>query len=334
MSIPSASSRYPGGTGAAIGAGGSYSGTFIPQLWSSKLLVKFYDATVLSAVSNTLYEGEFANHGDTIKIRQRPNITIRNYSPDQELTVERPNATVIDFQIDYAHYFTVVLDDVYRVQADMDLLNMWTQDAAEAMKVHIDHLMLRNVFLGGAHPDNRGNTAGRISNNIKLGVTTNPVRIGSRENIYVAGTKMVTDLIMEMGQVLDEQNIPENDRWLIIPPSIATMIKVSELRDASLSGDGTSMLRNGRIGRLDRFTVYQSNLLPTGTADGLAANETAIFAGHPMAVTFASQINKVQRMESERTFGTVLRGLMVYGCKVLQSTALVQAIVKPGNLVS
>ena len=318
MAITPAASKYPGGSGAAIESGGTYSGTFIPEIWSGKLLEKFYDATVLAAISNTDYEGEIRNQGDTVKIRQRPDITIQDYSPDQEIALQRPNAPTVDLTIDYAKYFSVILDDVYEVQQDLDQMSMWAEDASESMKITIDSEVLSTVLLGGAHADNSGTTAGRISGDVNLGATTTPVTVNSTN---------VIDLIVNLGLVMDEQNIPENGRWILIPAWASAMIKKSELRDASLSGDGTSMLRNGRLGMIDRFTIYMSNLLPAGVAGGLAAGESAIFAGHNMGLTFASQLNKVQTLESERTFGKILRGLQVYGCDVIKPEALVQAIV-------
>jgi hypothetical protein len=133
-----------------------------------------------------------------------------------------------------------------------------------------------------------------------------------------------------MGQALDEQNIPETGRWVVLPTWAATLVKQSELRQAYLSGDGVSILRNGRLGMVDRFTLYTSNLLPTGTVGGLAAGETSIYAGHAHGLTFASQVSKVETLRSEQTFGTVLRGLQVYGYKVIDGTAIAQAIVTPG----
>ena len=333
MAIPSgALGGYPGGAGIAIGslqtptAPDQYAGTFIPEIWSGKLLEKFYDATVLAAISNTDYEGEVKNQGDTVHIRQRPDITITDYTPDTELIVQRPNAPIVDLTIDHAKYFNAIVDDVAEVQADMDMMSMWAEDASEQMKITIDSEILLNVFLGGAAAvTNIGATAGRISADIDLGVTAAPLVMVPRAP--TVGQTEVTDLIVSLGQVLDEQNIPENGRWLVIPAWMSAMIKKSELRDVSLSGDGTSMLRNGRLGMIDRFTLYMSNLLPSGVPASLAAGETAIFAGHNVAPTFASQLTKMETIRSERTFGTLLRGLQVYGSDIIKPEGLVEAIV-------
>jgi hypothetical protein len=172
---------------------------------------------------------------------------------------------------------------------------------------------------------NKGATAGRISADINLGVTTAPVALVPRS--AGAGEVEVVDLILRLGQVLDEQNIPETGRWVVLPTWMSTMIKQSELRQAYLSGDATSMLRNGRIGMVDRFTLYSSNLLPAGVSGGLAAGEYTVYAGHAHALTFASQVSKVETLRSESTFGTLFRGLQVYGYKVIDGVALAQSIV-------
>jgi hypothetical protein len=136
-----------------------------------------------------------------------------------------------------------------------------------------------------------------------------------------------------MGECLDEQNIPEVGRWVVMPAWAGRQIKQSELRQAYLSGDPVSMLRNGRLGMIDRFTLYISNLLPTNTSDStnFAAGEFPIFAGHAHGLTFASQVSKLETLRSELTFGQILRGLQVYGYQVIDGTALCQAQVISGG---
>jgi hypothetical protein len=300
---------------------------FIPQIWSGKLVEKFYAATVLSAISNTDYEGEIKNQGDTVKIRTKPTITIRDYLADGDLAVERPAGSVLDLNIDQGKYFNLILDDVMDIQSDLNLMSMWADDASEQFKITVDTAVLRGI-VGGAVSANRGATAGAITSGINLGVTSSgPLALTAAA---AAGKVDVLDLILRMGQVLDEQNIPETGRWIVLPTWAATLIKKSELRQAYLSGDGVSMLRNGRLGMVDRFTIYSSNLLPAGVAGGLAAGEYAIFAGHAHGLTFASQFTKIETIRSERTFGNLLRGLQVYGYKVVDGKALSQAIVTVG----
>ncbi len=313
--------RIPAPGAASAGPNPAYSGVYIPEIWSSKLIEKFYDATVLAEIANTDYEGEIQSYGDTVNIRTRSDITIKDYAPDQSLEVERPSGSMVQLMIDQGHYFNTILDDVYRVQADIDLMNLWAEDASEKMKLRVDSNVLAALPLT-APAANRGNTAGRISGDIKLGVTGTPVQVVARGGS--AGQTSIIDLILDMGQTLDEQNVPETGRFLIVPAWAASMVKKSELRDASLTGDGQTMLRNGRIGMIDRFTIYASNLLPNPGVAG----EHYMLAGSPMACTFAAQMTQMETLRSQATFGNLMRGLMVYGFETIMPIALSTAVVR------
>jgi hypothetical protein len=308
----------------------AYSGTFIPEIWSGKLIEKFYASTVLAAISNTDYEGEIRNQGDTVHIRTKPTISIKPYLAGGSLAVERPGSNIVDLKIDQGLYFNEILDDVMEIQSDINLMGIWSDDAAQQMKITVDTMVLLGI-LGQANASNRGITAGKISANLNLGVTGTPVPVvANQASPPVAGQATVLQIVLRLGLVLDEQNIPEQGRWIVMPAWMAALIKESELRQAYLSGDATSILRNGRLGMIDRFTLYVSNLTPKGAVTGppaLAAGEWAVYAGHPHALTFASQISKVETLRSEFTFGTLLRGLQVFGYKVLDGIALAEAIV-------
>jgi hypothetical protein len=311
---------YPAGS-----AGNGLSATgFIPEIWSGKLIEKFYASTVLAAISNTDYEGEIKSHGDKVHIRTKPTITIKTYLADAALELERPQGNSIILNIDQGQYFNTILDDVMKVQSDVNLMSMWGDDAAEQMKIVID----RQVLLGlkdQCDAANRGLTAGKITGSINLGVTGTPLAIVP--NTPTTGQVDILDCILRLGQALDEQNIPETGRWIVMPTWAASTVKRSELRQAYLSGDAVSMLRNGRLGMVDRFTLYSSNLVPFGTAAGLAAGEFIIFAGHSHGLTFASQMTEMETLRSELTFGQIMRGLQVYGFKVVDGVAVAQAIV-------
>jgi hypothetical protein len=319
---------YLGSVPSPAYSGNPATGVFIPEIWSGKLIEKFYAATVLAAIANTDYEGEIRNMGDKVKIRTKPTITIRPYTLDQLLQVERPSSSTVELQINYAFYFNEVLDDINELQMDLNALSMWADDASEQLKITIDSQVLLGMAgyatglisagsppnpLGAIAAANVGNTAGRVSGNLQLGAIGAPA---------VVTPATVLDYIVDMGTVLDEQNIPETGRWMIIPAWMAGMIKKSDLRNASISGDGVSLMRNGRLGMIDRFMLYASNLLPTG-AEG-SATSYAAFAGHPHGLTFASQISKVETLRSEQTFGTLLRGLQVYGVQILDGIGLTE----------
>ncbi len=306
---------------------------FIPEIWSGKLVEKFYASTVLAAISNTDYEGEIKNKGDRVKIRTKPTITIRNYDADGALQFERPNGSTVELYIGNGKYFSLILDDVMEIQSDLNLLSMWSDDAAQQMKITVDRDVLGGIQ-GGATTANKGSSAGAISANINLGVTSSgPLQVIGRDP---TGSQVeIVDVLLRMGQVLDEQNIPEVGRWVVLPAWAGRMIKQSELRQAYLSGDSVTMLRNGRLGMVDRFTVYISNLLPTGSDANLnvalQSGEWIAYAGHAHSLTFATQISKVETLRSELTFGQLLRGLQVYGYQIVDGRAICEAIITQGT---
>ena len=289
-----------------------YTGNFIPEIWSGKLIENFYDATVLSAISNTDYEGEIRNMGDTVNIRTTPEITIQTYVKGQTLSVENPDKAKLQLVIDKGEYFACVEDDVDQVQTDMNLMDMWSKDASERMKIKIDQRVLTDI-LPDVSANNKGQTAGAISGNIDLGVAGTPEAL-TKDNVI--------GKIVDMGTVLDEANCPEQNRFLVIPAKMAGLIKQSDLKDASITGDGSTPLRNGRLGMIDRFTVYVSHNLKK-TAGG----EFSVIGGHTMGFTFASQMTNMETIRSETTFGNIIRGLQVYGYKVVKPEALATMIV-------
>jgi len=289
----------------------NYSGNFIPEIWSGKLIENFYDATVLAAISNTNYEGEIRKYGDTVNIRTTPEITIKTYVKGQTLSVENPDKPKIQLVIDKGEYFACIEDDVDKVQSDVNMMDTWSKDASERMKIKIDQRVLTDI-LPSISSLNKGSTAGRITGNIDLGTSGSPIAI-TKTNVL--------EYIVDMGTVLDEANAPESDRFLIIPAKMAGYIKKSDLKDASITGDSVSVLRNGRLGMIDRFTVYVSHNL------SVTSGKFSIISGHKMGFTFASQMTEMESLRAESTFGNVIRGLQVYGYQVIKPEALAQGIV-------
>jgi hypothetical protein len=312
----------------------SYSGSFIPTLWSGKLNAKFYQNTMLSEVTNTTWEGELKNQGDTVRIRTAPTISISEYEVGNNLSYEVPTPIFTDMQINKGLYFGVQVSDVLGYQSDMDLMNMFTEDAAKQLKIKMEDEVFFNSFVTeGPAAANEGATAGAISAAYNLGTDTTPVDQGTPENVLNA--------ILRMSSVLDEQNVPEDGRWLIMTPFDRHLLMQSNIAQAYFTGDQTSIVRSGKIGMLDRFTVYVSNLLPRGAAgkalvSGLTDTSTGgtvsnakvrrtMIAGTKDAVGFAMTVNKTEPLRNQTDFGDIVRGLAIYGRKTLKSEALVVA---------
>lgn len=307
-------------TGAQSYSGTPYSGTFIPALWSGKLAQKFYAATVFGEIANTDWQGDISGIGDTVIINTIPTITINSYSIGQNLNYEIPAPSTITLTINKGKYFGVNVNNVLELQAKPKLMDVFTNDASMQMKIAIDQDVLKGTFNQGA-ATNQGATAGKISAGYNLGTDTTPVTLTAAN---------ILSSITALSSVLDEANVPETDRWLIITPTERQILMQSNLAQAQFMGDPSSILRNGKIGMIDRFTVYVSNLLPraaanqnwAGGASSGTAKRHAIMAGHKSAISFASQIAKVESLQNPNDFGTLIRGLNVYGYGVTQADGL------------
>jgi len=314
-----------------------YTGSFIPQLWSNKLNAKFFASTMMTEIANTDWEGEIKNQGDTIRIRTAPSITINDYTgAGSTLTSEVPTPIFADMQIDKGKYFSVQVNDVLAHQADMDLMNMFTDDAAKQLKIAIENDCFFQWFVTeGPDAANAGITAGALSAEYNLGSDAVPINQATPANVL--------QTILRMSAALDEQNVPEEGRWLIISPFDRQLLMQTDIAQAYFTGDAASTIRTGKIGMLDRFDVYVSNLLPKGTTDKLmvpgltpvasggadvgAKPRRMMVAGTKHSCAFAAQISKTEPLRNQTDFGDIVRGLSVYGRKVVKDTALVTALV-------
>ena len=280
---------------------------FIPQIWSTKLVVKFYAATVFGDIANTDYEGEIKAFGDTVIIRTIPDIVIRDYTKGLKLNYENPERANVDLTIDKGKYFAFAVDDVDKKQSDLDFVDDWAEDASEQMKIAIDKDILA-ALPSLEDASNSGTTAGKLSSSFNLGTSGSAITL-TKANVL--------DYIVDCGSILSEQNVPETNRWIVLPEWACNLLKKSDLKDASLTGDETSVLRNGRIGRIDNFMIYKSNnILPDGSS------KYSIPFGHKSALTFASQMTDMETLPNPDTFGDLVRGLNVYGYEVIKPESL------------
>jgi hypothetical protein len=190
----------------------------------------------------------------------------------------------------------------------------WTKGAGEDLKVAIETGVFASIYADAAAL-NSGNTAGKISGSYVLGTSAAPVTLDETN---------ILKYIVDLGSVLGEQDVPREDRWLILPEWACGLIMKSDLKDRNISGDdGGEVLRNGRIGRIASFTVYQSNLLP------VVSTNTNIIAGHKSALTFASQLLGARSIEDADVLtGIIVQGWQVYGFKTVKPEAMVHGVVK------
>src|SRR5579864_2322847 len=184
MGVPSGAFPIAPALGTSIYPTGGVANTlqatgFIPEIWSGKLVEKFYASTVLSAISNTDYEGEIKNKGDRVKIRTKPTITIRNYLADELVALDRPSGGTVELYIGNGKYFSLILDDVMEVQSDLNILSMWSDDAAQQLKIAVDQDVLGGIY-GQMNAANQGTAAGAITGSINLGAQGSALTVVGR----------------------------------------------------------------------------------------------------------------------------------------------------------
>lgn len=291
-------------------------GKYTPEIYSQKMLIKFYLTTVFGEISNTDYEGEIKSKGDTVIIRTAPDVTIRDYIKGQDLVYESPNSAAVELEINKAKYYAMRIDRIDEVQNDMTLMDKWSDDAGRRLAISVDTDILSN-FYADAATGNYGATAGVISGGYNLGTAAAPISLHTGAT---SGTDInVIDAIMNAEATLSEQNVPEDDeRWIVLPTWATNVLQTSDLRRADSMGypANQDVLRNGKLGRLGQFTIYRSNNLPK------SGTNTIIPFGHKSGLTFASQLIDTETLPHPTAFGTIQRGLQVYGYKVVKGESI------------
>ena len=304
MSYPVNSVYAPGGTEIGMPTTDM---KYVPTLYAGKLLVKFYEASVLSEIANTDYEGMIKDQGDTVVIRTRPTINVSDHEKGMVLEDQIPTSEAVIVNIDKGKYWSFRTDDPDTVQTDIKtFVNEWTDEASYELRNAIEIEVLEDVSVDAGHI---GSGQGAQSAAFDLGVAGAPITLDKSN---------VVDQMVDCGTVLDESNVPEQDRFFLLPPRIVGLIKKSELKDASLSGDATSIARNGLVGMIDRFKIFRTGNLKYTSGD---AAWSCLF-GTKHAITFASQLVKSKTIDNPTGFGMLHRGLHVYGFKVVKADAL------------
>lgn len=306
------------------------SGTFIPSVWSAKLLSRFYAVSTFADVCNTDYEGEISKQGDKVIINKSPTVAVANYTAGMTLNYQAPAPEIQELLIDKGKYFAFQLNDVLKYQAQPKLLDAFSTNAAEQMRVAVDSTCWYGTF-NQAHAANKGATAGLQSGAYNLGTDAAPV---------VLSPANVVAKILEMAATMDEQHLPDGDRYLLIDPLTRQMLFQSQLAKVYETGDGASPVRNGLIGMIDRFKVYVTNNLPRAGAgavwisgdgsenyvSGTGAKRRVLIAGHRSALTFASQITNMETVRNPNDFGDYIRSLKVFGYKCVRPESLVTMV--------
>lgn len=300
---------YPIATGAE-----SYHGKTVPNAyWSRKMVVKYYEATVLGEITNTDWEDEIQGKGSVVKIRNTPNVNVEDHSSYGKINYQQLSPDTIDLVIEHGKQWAFRTDDVERYLSDYEFIDDWTEDAAEQIKIKVDRHVLQNI-VADAHAQNSGAQAG-AQEQLNLGTASAPITV-TKHNII--------EWILKVSEALDDSDVPAQDRSLVIPPTACNLLLLSDLKDASLAGDDVSQLRTGYVKTINGIKIYKSRLLSYSTST--KAHTVPML--HKRAVTFAGSLSESEALRGESQFGDLFRGLFVYGFKTVKPEGLATSVVK------
>ena len=317
----------------AAGYGNLPSGNFAPEIFSQKVLKFFRRASVAEDITNTDYAGEIENFGDTVRIIKEPTITVSAYQRGSVVNPQDLADDQITMTVDQANAFAFKIDDIEERHSHVNFEALATSSGAYSLKRKYDANILQALSDGAglAGADDASLSGGLTTTLSTLGTASSPINVEADD----AGI----NLMLLMARVLDDQSVPEENRWFVAPPIFyEKMFQAgNKIAEVQVTGDASSNLRNGLAtpGTLAGFTCYKSTALnSTGGTDqvtltGVAtdASENIVLAGHMSAAATASHIAKTEVVRSTESFSDVIRGLHVFGRKVLRPEALVRGII-------
>ncbi len=305
MSLATASG-YPQYADAAI--------KYIPELFAPNLLLHYYDASTLAAIANTEYEGIISEMGDTVWVRTQPELVWSPYVKGAITRGSAPSAAPIKLLIDNGRSYSFPVNDVDEKQADIVLSEGFLKNSGDSLKATVDKAVYAAIY-ADADADNQGAAAGKLTKGYNLGSVSAPLAITKANVVQVVLAAMAC---------LDEQTTPDDDRFFLMPPFFRYLGMSSELANASVMGNGESAVRNGRLGQIDRATLYSTNCLTAVTVSGKQCFH--MLAGHKSAVTYAMQLVKNRAIDNPDDFGKLYEGLAVFGWKTIRPAQLVHVI--------
>lgn len=282
--------------------------SFIPTLWSNELLVSLKKSLIFGqpGVANRDYEGEIRAHGDTVKINAIGPVTIGNYTKNADISSpeELEDAQTV-LEITEQKYFNFQVDDIDRVQQTPQVMSQAMRESAYGLRNVADTFLATLL----ANASTTSNT---------IGTTSSPESLSNAEDAY--------EHLVDLKVMLDMANVPDTGRWAIIPPWFLGAMLKDDRFNSSLESVGPGALLNGLVGRAAGFDIMTSNNL-VHEDDGSSGKYYYIHTGTSMALSFAEQIVQVEAYRPEKRFADAVKGLHVYGGKVVRPEALASLII-------
>ena len=344
----------------APGYGQFSNGAFSPVIYSKSVQLAFRKASTVEAITNSDYFGEIAQMGDAVRIIKEPEVSVQSYARGTQITAQDLNDEDFTLVVDQANYFAFKIDDIEAAHSHVNFMSMASDRAAYRLRDQYDQDVLG--YLSGytqsaihgspdtartTYPGTKAVTTagadellasmklssgsfGNISGGGDYSIPLAP-RLPGATTLSTATTSPLS-VIARMGRLLDSQFVDTSGRWLVVDPVFVEMLKDEDSR--LLNSDfGGSGLQNGLIiNNLHGFRIYVSNNLPKiGTGPGTSgasaqnANFGVIVGGQDAAVASAQQITKTESYRDPDSFADIVRGMHVYGRKILKPEAIVTA---------
>jgi hypothetical protein len=345
---------------AITSASGGFNGNFSPIIYSKQAQIALRKAAVTNAITNNSYFGEIANQGDVVRIQKEPDVTVNALQRHTAISVEKLNDEDFSLTIDKANYFAFKMDDIEDQFSNVDYVSLAADRAAYKMADSMDADVLSylsghttaGVLITTTSGDAQHDTAGNLTGEL---LTANHLTIGDMNNIttsdsggtgdsiplaprlpgaasFSATTASPLQLISRMARQMDVANVDSRGRWICVDPVFAELLKDEDSRLLNADFGGSGLMNGLVMNNIHGFRVYISNNLPAaGTGAGTSGttgqddNYGVIVAGQDDAVASAEQINKVENYRDPDSFADIVRGMHLYGRKILRPEALVTA---------
>ncbi len=309
--------------GLATGYQNLPSGNWVPAVYSQKVQKFFRRASVVEDITNTDYAGEIENFGDTVNIVKEPSITVSDYARGQTVNTQTLADDKLQLTVDQGSYFAFKVDDIEERQSHVNWEALATSSGAYSLKRNYDYNVLKNIY------DNAATSAANT------GTDGSPID-GD------AAVDTLADVISAAKTVLDGNDVPEENRWFVAPPAFYKQLRKAgaKIMDQSVMADGgASSMRNGMV--TDRplfgFRLYSTNAIAVSsgaasskTFGSAGSNEYAFLYGHQGAVATANHIAKTELIRDPDSFSDIVRGLHVFGRKILRSDAVYSGFITIG----
>jgi hypothetical protein len=293
---------------------------FLPAIYSKKVLNFFRKASVVEAITNTDYAGEISAYGDSVNIIKEPVISVYDYTRGQDTTQTKLTDQELSLVVDSAKAFKFIVDDIETKMSHVNFKEVASSSAAYALKDSFDAAVLATMFSGvsSSSPDHvlGSDNATDLAAGTFDGTGNLDIGFGSSEHDPI-------DVLARMARLLDEQNVPEEGRWFVAGPDFYEVLGQASSKLLSVDFNaGQGSIRNGLVssGKLRGFDMYKSNnIAATSNAAGKC------LGGHISSTATAQTIVSTEVLRDPSSFGDIVRGLHVYGAKVLRGEALVSA---------